>query len=123
VFPSWNPLQPEISDLVVQHEPKTLNRIPVNKQEILQVFEAFANKKAISVIKRIPATNGFLDPIAVDRMMLAVHWEMQRLAEEFHHGNRVLRILQAIIATIRANGSADPIRIVDVGCGIGYTIR
>jgi SAM-dependent methyltransferase len=56
-------------------------------------------------------------------MMLTVHWEMQRLAEEFYHGHRVLRVLRATIGTLRSNGFAGPIRIVDVGCGIGYTIR
>jgi SAM-dependent methyltransferase len=123
VFPSWNPLQPEISDLVVQHDPKTLERLPINKREILGIFENFSNRKAIHVIEQIPAKDGLLDPIAVDRIMLAVHWEMQRLAEEFYHGSRVFRILRAIVAALRSNGFAGPIRIVDVGCGIGYTIR
>ncbi len=120
VFPSWNPHQPEISDLVVQHDPETLKRLPVNKREILGVFERFSNVRAIRVIERIRATDGFLESAAVDRMMLAVHWEMQRLAEEFYHGHRLLR---ATVDTLRSNGSSGPIRIVDVGCGIGYTIR
>ena len=123
MFPSWNPLQPEISDLVVQHDPESLRRLPVNKQEILRIFESFSNKKAIRVLAPLRAEDGFLDPAAVDRMMLAVHWEMQRLAEEFYHGSRVFRILRAIVAALRGNGFAGPIRIVDVGCGIGYTIR
>jgi len=123
VFPSWNPNQPEISDLVVQHDPKTLKRLPVNKQEILGVFEKFFNTRAMRVIERIPAADGFLESAAVDRMMLAVHWEMQRLAEEFYHGHRVFRLLSAAIDALRSNGFRGPIRIVDVGCGIGYTIR
>ena len=123
MFPSWNPEQPEISDLVVQHDPKTLKRLPVNRQEILGIFEGFSNTRALRVIERIPATDGFLESAAVDRMMLAVHWEMQRLAEEFYHGHRVFRLLRATIDTLRANGFSGPIRIVDVGCGIGYTIR
>jgi SAM-dependent methyltransferase len=123
VFPSWNPAQPEVSDLVVQHDLKTLERLPVNKKEIARIFERFANRKALRVIEQIPAKDGLLDPVAVDRMMLTVHWEMQRLAEEFYHGHRVLRILCATIGTLRSNGFAGPIRIVDVGCGIGYTIR
>lgn len=123
MFPSWNPLQPEISDLVVRHDPKTLQRLPANKREILRIFESFSNRKAIRVIEQLTAQGEFLDPIAVDRVMLAVHWEMQRLAEEFYHGSRVFRILRAIVAALRANGFSAPIRIVDVGCGIGYTIR
>lgn len=123
MFPSWNPAQPEISDLVVQHDPKTLERLPVNKKEVLQIFEKFSNHKAVRVIEQMPATNGFLDSKAVDRLMLTVHWEMQRLAEEFYHGNRVLRILRATVDAMRSSGFTGPIRIVDVGCGVGYTIR
>jgi SAM-dependent methyltransferase len=123
VFPSWNPLQPEISDLVVQYDQKTLQRIPVNKREILGTFKKFSNRKAMRVIEQLQAQGEFLDPIAVDRMMLAVHWEMQRLAEEFYHGSRVFRILRAIMSALRASGFTKPIRIVDIGCGIGYTIR
>jgi len=123
VFPSWNPQQPEISDLVVQHDPKTLKRLAVNKREILGVFEKFSNTRATRVIEQIPATDGFLESAAVDRMLLAVHWEMQRLAEEFYHGHRVFRLLRATIDTLRSDGFSGPIRIVDVGCGIGYTIR
>jgi hypothetical protein len=107
----------------VQHDPETLERLPVKKQEILRIFEDFSNGRAARVIEQLPATDGFLDPIAVDRTMLAVHWEMQRLAEEFYHGNRVYKILREIVATLRSNGFAGPIRVVDVGCGIGYTIR
>ena len=123
VFPSSNPAQPEISDLVVQHDPKTLKRLPVNKQEVLGIFQSFKNKKALRVIAQIPAKDGLLNPVDVDRLMLAVHWEMQRLAEEFYHGHRVLHILTAIVGAIRSNGMKEPIRIVDVGCGIGYTTR
>ena len=123
MFPFWNSVQPEISDLVVQHDPQTLKRLPVNKKEILRIFEDHSNKKAARVVERLPAINGILDPIAVDRTMLAVHWEMQRLAEEFYHGSRFYKILRVIVAVLRSNGFAGAIRIVDVGCGIGYTTR
>ncbi|HJZ63582.1 MAG TPA: class I SAM-dependent methyltransferase [Candidatus Acidoferrum sp.] len=123
VFPSWNPSQPEISDLIVQYDAKSLARLSVSKAEILRVFEGFSNKKAVRVIEKIPTHDGSFDANAVDRLMLTVHWEMQRLAEEFYHGNRVLRILRATIDSLRVDGFSGPIRIVDVGCGIGYTIR
>ena len=109
--------------MIVQYDAKNLARLPVSKAETLRVFEGFLNKKAVRVIEKIPSSNGLFDRAAVDRLMLTVHWEMQRLAEEFYHGNRVLRILRATIDTLRATGFPAPIRIVDVGCGIGYTIR
>jgi SAM-dependent methyltransferase len=123
VFPSWNPAQPEISDLVIQHDPNTLERLPVSKSEICKPFEATGNRRALRVIDEIPELGGILDPVAVDRLMLTVHWEMQRLAEEFHHGQRVSQLIRTAVSAIRKQGFDGPIRVVDVGCGIGYTIR
>jgi len=111
----------EVSDLIVAHDPVTLDRVPVRKEEILRLC---ANRhQAASVIARIPAADGFLDSIAVDRLLLKVHWEMQRLANEFLQGGRILELLKPVIAAIRSNGFTGPVRIVDVGCGIGYAIR
>jgi hypothetical protein len=95
--------------------------MPVSKQEILRLF--IGNRQAQSVIDRIPEQEGFLDQVAVDRLLLQVHWEMQRLAHEFHHGARILELLQSVIAAIRSRDPQQRLRIVDVGCGIGYAIR
>jgi SAM-dependent methyltransferase len=48
---------------------------------------------------------------------------MQRLAEEFYHGHRVWELVRPVIASIRQAGNRETIRIVDVGCGLGYTTR
>jgi len=101
----------------------TLERKPVRKQDVLAVFSAFRNQKAVAAVQALQERNGFLDPHAIDRLLLAVHWEMQRLAEEFFHGHRVRELLEVVILTIRANGFRGPLRIVDVGSGIGYVIR
>lgn len=55
--------------------------------------------------------------------MLTVHWEMQRLAEEFFHGQRIYELLNVVLNAMQANSMQRPIRVVDVGCGIGYAIR
>jgi hypothetical protein len=101
----------------------TLERQAVRKQDVLAVFSAFRNQKAVAAVQALPERNGFLDSQAIDRLLLAVHWEMQRLAEEFFHGHRVRELLEVVILTIRANGFRGPLRIVDVGSGIGYVIR
>jgi SAM-dependent methyltransferase len=111
----------EVSDVIVAHDPGTLDRIPVRKQEALRLFEN--NRQAVSIVAQIPEREGFLDRIAVDRLLLKVHWEMQRLAEEFHHGARILELLKPLIAAIHSHCPQQPLRIVDVGCGIGYAIR
>jgi SAM-dependent methyltransferase len=129
VFAAWNPSQPEISDLIIQHDPVTLERLPVCKDDVRALFAKLGNRQAVKVIDALPEHNGVLDPDAIDRLFIIVHSEMQRLAEEFYHGGRVWELLQAVIAAIRAAGRMtgtaqnERLRVVDIGCGIGYTVR
>jgi len=125
VFSAWNPSQPEISDLIIQHDPVTLERLPVRKHDVRGVLEKFRNRQALRVIDALPDRAGILDPPAIDRLFVVVHSEMQRLAEEFYHGGRVWELLQPVLAAVRATGVAknDRLRVVDIGCGIGYSVR
>jgi SAM-dependent methyltransferase len=125
VFSAWNPSEPEISDLIIQHDPTTLERLPVRKDDVRSVFVKSGNRKAVRVIDALPERDGILDPAAIDRLFVVVHSEMQRLAEEFYHGGRVWELLQPVIAAIRSTsaGKSERLRVVDIGCGIGYTVR
>jgi ubiquinone/menaquinone biosynthesis C-methylase UbiE len=123
MFRSWNPDQPEITDLIVRHDPVTLERLVVRKQDVLEVFASFQNRQALRAVEALPARDGILEPREIDRLLVAVHWEMQRLSEEFYHGSRVFEVIRAVIDAIRAGGFSSPLRVVDVGCGIGYNIR
>lgn len=123
MFPAWDAAQPEITDLIVQHDPRTLRRLPVRKQELVEVFSKFRNRKALRAVQALPENSGILDDHEIDALFLTVHWEMQRLAEEFYHGNRVWELLRPVVACIRQSGIRETLRIVDVGCGIGYTTR
>ena len=120
---AWNPAQPEISDLIIQHDARTLERLPVRKDELVTVFSQFRNRQALRVIRSLPENDGFLDAREIDALFLTVHWEMQRLSEEFYHGRRVWELLRSVIASIRQAGARETLRIVDVGCGTGYTTR
>jgi len=123
MFPSWSPSQPEITDLIVQHDSHSLQRLPVRKREVLDTFAKFRNRKAMKAVRALPDRDGLLDPQKMDRLLLTVHWEMQRLAEEFYHGHRVWELLRRVVASVRQTGVHETLRIVDVGCGIGYTTR
>jgi len=123
VWASWNPAQPEITDLIVRHDPHTLERLLVRKQDVLDVFAQFHNRQAMRAVEQLPAQDGVLDAREIDRLLVGIHWEMQRLGEEFYHGPRVYAAISAMIAMIRAEGHTGPLRVVDVGCGIGYTLR
>ena len=120
---AWNPAQPEITDLIIQHDPRSLARLPVRKQDVLTVFSRFGNRQAIRAVEALPDHAGFLDHLAIDRILVSTHWEMQRLAEEFYHGHRVWDLLRRVVVSIRNSGHRNPIRVIDVGCGIGYTAR
>jgi 2-polyprenyl-3-methyl-5-hydroxy-6-metoxy-1,4-benzoquinol methylase len=123
MFPAWNPSQPEITDLIVQYDSGTLRRLPVRKQQVLEVFSRFRNRRAFRAVQHLPEKAGILDDREIDALLLTVHWEMQRLAEEFYLGDRVWALLRHVVAAVRKAGIRENLRILDVGCGIGHTIR
>nr|WP_237554986.1 class I SAM-dependent methyltransferase [Streptomyces sp. SID4948] len=68
--------------------------------------------------------DGVFDPRAVDRLLIGVHTELQRLSEELRMGERLVQVLGPLFTAIRAaGGRSGPYRLVDVGCGLGYLIR
>lgn len=114
---------PEISDRIVSYDPITLQRLPVNKANVIQEFLKLGNPRAAKIIAAIPDTNGILDSVAVDRLLIKVHCEMQRISEEFQHGQRASELLRPYVEAFRQHGVQKPLRIVDVGCGTGYVLR
>ncbi|HYL63391.1 MAG TPA: class I SAM-dependent methyltransferase [Candidatus Methylomirabilis sp.] len=123
MFRAWNPDQPEITDLIVQHNPSTYERLPVRKRDVLDVFSRFGNKQALRAVGALPEKDGVLDDRKIDALLVRVHCEMQRLSEEFYHGQRAWQLLRCVIGAIRAAGVRGTLRIADVGCGTGYTTR
>jgi SAM-dependent methyltransferase len=115
---------PEISDAIVSFDPETLARRAVVKETVVREFLSFGNKRAARIVLAIPEHDGVLDADAVDRILITSHCEMQRISEEFQHGQRVLELLQPLIITLRERSAFErPLRIVDIGCGTGYVIR
>ena len=57
---AWNPLQPEITDLIIQHDPQTLKRLPVRKAEVFDVFASFGNRKACQSKRCQPITGSWM---------------------------------------------------------------
>jgi SAM-dependent methyltransferase len=114
---------PEISDLIVAFDPQTLARVPVQRAEVAGVYRARGNKKAAAIVEAMPERDGVLDPDHVDRLLVRVHCEMQRISEEFQHGQRVAELLRPLLSALREGGVPTPLRVVDVGCGTGYVLR
>lgn len=110
--------------MIVDYDPVTLTRRDVSRAEVAARFRGWNNAQAAAVVEAIPArADGSLDPHAVDDLLLRVHTELQRLNEEFQQGRRVLALLRPLLDTLRATGAPRPLRVVDVGCGLGFVVR
>lgn len=70
----------------------------------------------------MPAVGPHLDEQYVDALGVRVHCELQRLGEELQFDRRVESRLGQLIASVRGRGRG-PVRIVDLGCGIGHVLR
>jgi SAM-dependent methyltransferase len=112
----------EISDLIVRFDSATLEQLPVSKDEVVAALVAAGDKPAARIVQRLPEQMGHLDQDFVRHLLVEVHCEIQRLAEEFQHGQRMRAILAPILASIR-EPSPRPLRVVDIGCGTGYVLR
>ncbi|MEO3973068.1 class I SAM-dependent methyltransferase [Streptomyces sp. CAU 1734] len=114
----------EITDLVIAHDPETRERLPVRRDEIVARLAAAGDRSGARIAARLPCDgDGVLDPGAVDRRLIAVHTELQRLSEELRVGERITELLGPILTAVRAADPGARLRVVDVGCGLGYLIR
>lgn len=116
------PASPEISDLVVDYDPVTLRRRPVAREAVVARLLAAGNRRAAAIAARLPVRGALLDDQEVDAVLVRAHLELQRLHEEFRNGERLLLFLRPLIAAVRATRPG-PVRVVDVGCGLGYAMR
>lgn len=115
---------PEISDRIVAFDTNTLARQPVKKRVVVDEFRSLNNRLATTIVERLPAGNdGNLDPDVIDRLLVSVHCEMQRISEEFQHGRRVAELLNPILQGLRDRKADRPLRVVDIGCGTGFVAR
>ena len=92
-------------------------RLPVRRDELLARMPPAARR----IAARIPHQDGVLDPAAIDTLYVTVHTELQRLWEEFGHGQRLLSVLRPLVAILRGRGVRP--RIVDIGAGLGFGVR
>lgn len=115
--------RPEISDLVIAYDPRTLERLPVRRDEVVAELERHGMRAAVRVVSPWPHRDGILDAGFVDGVLLRAHHELQRLSEEFRQGERMRGLLAPLLDVLRAAGAPGPYRVVDVGCGLGYVVR
>lgn len=110
----------EITDLLWQCDGDG-NPVPVVRSEAVSRLAELGQRRAARIVERMPSADGVLDARNVDGLMLRVHFELQRLAEELQLARRIADLLAPLVTRVREAGGA--VRIVDVGCGVGYVVR
>lgn len=115
---------PEISDLVVAYDPDTLERRSVRKADVVAALQVSGlPRRAVAVARAIADVDGVLAEADVDGVLVRSHLELQRLHEEFGVGETMRALLVPLLARIRARTDERPLRVVDLGCGLGYVLR
>lgn len=115
--------QLEISDLVVRYDEDTLERRAVQRSDVVAALDAAGDRRGARIARRLPVRDGdLLDERQIDRLLIRVHAELQRLSEEFQQGRRVEQVLSPLLGSLPAP-SAHRQSLVDVGCGLGYLVR
>jgi SAM-dependent methyltransferase len=112
----------EIGDLIVRFDPATLEPVLVRKSDVVAALTASGDMGAVRIVNRLPELGGHLDQDFVKHLMVDVHCEIQRLSEEFQHGQRMRAILVQLLAPMRGSVPRR-LRVVDIGCGTGYVLR
>jgi SAM-dependent methyltransferase len=113
---------PELSDLLLATDPQTLRRLPVSRESVRAVLRRHGMRGAERILDRIPGGE-VLDEATVDGILVRSHCELQRLSFEFRNGQRLLQLLVPVLQVLREHLTERPLRIVDIGCGMGFVLR
>jgi SAM-dependent methyltransferase len=113
---------PELSDLIVDYDPETLERRDVDGSVVLARLVG-APARARRLGRALVRGGGVLDRREMDGVLIRSHLELQRLQEEFHFGDTVRALIVPMIEVARTVTAERPIRVVDLGSGLGYVVR
>lgn len=108
----------EITDLLWPFD-ESGQRLPVERDAAADLLRSRGQHRAARIVRRMAATGGQIDTIAVDALGLRVHCELQRLGEELQLGRRVAELVADLVGSLPPG----PVRLVDVGCGLGHVLR
>ncbi len=106
----------ELSDVIVDFRADG-SRHPVAVADAARAL-GDTTARSFRILESFPHDDGVLDDEAVDEVLVRSHLELQRLAEEIQHGQRVARLIRPFLDLIEG-----PKTVVDVGCGLGYLVR
>ncbi|MDN4479652.1 class I SAM-dependent methyltransferase [Demequina muriae] len=113
----------EVLDVLWDVEMPSGDRLPVHKADARAKLEDRGQQRAARMLDGLPVRkDGTLEEVPVDQVFLAVHLELARLSEFVHVPQRMASSLAPIVAQLR-DDAGGTIRVVDVGCGIGFDTR
>ncbi|MEI7058632.1 methyltransferase domain-containing protein [Nocardioides sp. CCNWLW239] len=92
--------------------------VPVVRADAVALLRSRGQGRAAQIVERLPARDGLLDVAGVDALGLRIHRELQRLGEELQLGRRVASLVRSLLPP-----GDGPVRLVDVGCGLGHVLR
>ncbi|MDX6258288.1 MAG: hypothetical protein QOJ11_4622 [Frankiales bacterium] len=113
----------ELTDLVCSVDPHDGSRLPVRQDAVLAALHETKQRRAARLARALPTRGEYLDEDAVDALLLRVHAELQRLGEELQLPRRLAETLRSWSGPLLTAPSAGPVRVVDVGCGLGHVVR
>jgi 2-polyprenyl-3-methyl-5-hydroxy-6-metoxy-1,4-benzoquinol methylase len=113
---------PELSDLLLDVDAETLTRRPVSRASVNATLERHGMRAGRRIVDAISGAE-VLDDAAVDGVLVRSHTELQRLAFEFRNGVRLQQLLVPLLDVLRLHVPERPLRIVDIGCGLGFVVR
>jgi SAM-dependent methyltransferase len=111
----------EITDVLWSFDPHG-GRMPTAKDDAVATLRARGQTRAARIVDGMPADGAHLDAGAVDAVGLRVHYELSRLGEELQLGRRVAALVTSLLRQAGLD-SREPVRLVDVGCGLGHVLR
>jgi SAM-dependent methyltransferase len=114
-------VQLEITDLLWRIYPDGV-RADVYRELTIERLASLGQRRAARIVSGLPSVAGVLDSVAVDALGIRVHCELQRLGEELQFGRRVAALLGSLVSDLCPSLEA-PVRIVDLGCGLGFVVR
>ena len=113
----------EVLDVLWDVELPEGDRLPVRRADAQAQLQDRGQHQAARLIEDLPTRrDGTMEETAVDEVFLAVHLELARLSEFVHVPQGMAASLEPIVARLREEAGGT-IRVVDVGCGIGFDTR
>jgi SAM-dependent methyltransferase len=112
----------EITDLLWSYDATSDARLRVERKAVADTLRARGQSRAARIVNRLPEVDGYLVAEEVDALGVRIHCELQRLGEELQLGRRAASLIAELLLLLGLDDGR-PVRLLDVGCGVGHVLR